>query len=178
MRLKHTLCLACLSLAFLPAAASAHDSNLARWDIEARGEELVLVLRTSQHALHQSLAATSPEVEQSSYDPDAYRDLLGRLLRSVVRPEEDGAALPARAIDIQLGHESVITMTFSRQRGGPPSSLRVDLRGFSSRPNQHHLIYVHTTGGRERVMLRPIDEHLLRWSAASGFTRALAGETR
>jgi len=163
---------ACLWLAFTtPERAAAHDANLARWDMRASGDELVLQLRTSRHALHESLRQSFPEVERASFDPATYQTLLRRLLSSVVRPEEDGAVLRELAVEMQLGHESVVTMTFSRLRDGQPTQLRVDLRGFSDRPNQHHLVYVHSAGGRERVMLRPHDEHVLRWSTASGFTR-------
>lgn len=174
MRTRPALYITALCLASVPLTATAHDANLARWDIRTRGDELVVELRTSQSALHQSLCAASPEVERGSYDSATYEALLSQLLMSAIRPEEDHTELASRAVSVHLGHESVVTMVFSRQHDGPPSGLRVDLRRFSSRPNQHHLVYVHATDGRQRVMLRPVDEHVLRWSAASGITRASA----
>ncbi|MEQ8455894.1 MAG: hypothetical protein RLO52_17060 [Sandaracinaceae bacterium] len=168
--------LLCLSAA--PGFAVAHDSDLARWDVRADGDELRLELRTARAAIHQSVTAAFPEVARSSYSAAAYEERLRQLVSTAVRVEEDGAGLSPRQVTVRLGHESVVTMVFARRRPGPLARLLVDLRALSSRPNQHHLVFVHAADGRQRFMIRPPDERILRWSAGAGFVRASAGGGR
>ncbi len=161
------IALALLAMAMMtlasPSTARAHDANFARWDIRASDERLTVRLSTSQAAIHHSLTSAYPEEKLSGSSPDVYGRWLEVFLSANVLVREGGEALPLIDTKIVYGHASDVTMTFARTRPGALRALSVDLSGFSERPDQHHLVYVHQGDERSRFMLNARAGAVLDW---------------
>ena len=145
------------------SGAKAHDPNLARWDVVARGEHLELTLRTSGHGLHSSLSATDATVDWDALDVASYERRLQAFLGEAVVLSEDGAPLTLEAGDYRYGHEAHVTLSYARRHEGALASLQLALDGYTDRANQHHVVFVHHGDARTRVMLPPGEPYVLTW---------------
>lgn len=143
--------------------ASAHDPNLARWDINAQGTNLTVQLRTAGAGIHAALVENDPGADWDSMERETYDSRLEAYLLAVLHIEEEGQ--PLRYVDAHFvyGHEASAVLSYVRPSDGEFRELRFDISAYSDRPNQHHLLFVHTSEGSERIMLDPDSGHALTW---------------
>lgn len=173
-----------LALCALPCAASAHDPNLARWDVRAEGESVVVELRTAGSGLYEAVQATT-EADLDGQDVATWDAAIAVHLRNAVELVRGDVVWVLDDVQVAHGHEVWVVVTYERApaleegastleegAGGDASStaplgLELDLSGYNDRSNQHHLVFVEHSGGRTRHMLGPGSAYTLRWPAGS-----------
>ncbi len=154
-------------------SALAHDPNLARWDISAKGRTVSIAVRTSGAGLFSELRAQDPDADWDGMSSEAYRARIDAFLEQAVDFRADGRRLPVKVEAVNLGHEVTATVRLRRRRLSPLEAFTFDLSEVSSRRNQHHLVFVKHDAGHERFMLHRSNETglVLRWNATGEPTK-------
>lgn len=148
--------------------AGAHDANLARWDLRAEDDHWSIHLRTSGHGLFHSAQAANPGVDGENLDAEAYRELLQAFFAKVVVLKVVDERLKLVSLEYQNGHEVSVELTYQAPKKGEAGRLTLDLHAFTERVNQHHLVFVHRDGQRQRLMLGPGSGYALVCPSAPG----------
>ena len=164
------------------ATVNGRDRLAARWQIEPRFTEPVVVSRL---------------LEQAASAAVGYRRYAAQTLRAAPRWLRDNpaAAIAARTLELDCDQEVRDTAAPPRsrssrpRRGSPPPDLAVFAQGVSLRAHRSELDHVHRRSGRDpRPILEGVSFHVRRGQlvglysdsqdAASALLRALAGYDR
>lgn len=163
--------LACLVATLFVGDVQAHDPSFARWDVGFEKDALLVRLRTSGRGLQAAMAA---QRAAASDGPEGERDeepTLDDFFRESVRVAEQEAPLVLREVDVRSGHEASVTLVFARTQGGAPKQLSMDVSAYAATPHQHHLVFIHVGGRRDRIMLNPSSGHAFSWPPPAATAR-------